>query len=367
MFYIEEIKIDQAAALLETCGLTLPCGVDYTAGVFNREGQLLATGSLNGDMIQGMAVSPDFQGEDLSARILTHLIGYARERGIRSLYLFTKAEKASQFTGLGFRLVVKARPYAALLEWGEEGVEQYMDNLSRISGGESGGTSSKEGTGALVMNCNPFTIGHRKLIEFAAEKKRRVFILCVEEDISLFAFADRLEMLKRGTADLENVTVIPGGRYVVSTLTFPSYFTKEEKIADAHAAVDAELFAKCVAPPLRVDERFLGTEPLSPVTRVYNETLKVRLPKKGIAVTEIPRFTAGSQPISASRVRGILKKIWEEKGTLSDLQFCPEAAQIGELLPDTTMKCLKNPELLNRLDLAFNRREGEDASNGKKQ
>lgn len=328
MFYIETVNIEQAESLLSLCGLTLPQAVDYTAGIFFHD-RLVACGSLKGDMIQGIAVHPEFQGEDLTAKVITHLAQKAAEQGLRSLYLFTKPEKVMQFTGLGFRLAATARPYAALLEWGEAGIAQYVEKLKTYRQEASAAFGNEFFVGALVMNCNPFTRGHRYLVEKAASACSHVFLLVVEEDVSQFSFADRFAMVKAGTADLRNVTVIPGGRYAVSSLTFPSYFTKEENLAFAHAAIDAELFAEYIAPALGVSVRFLGTEPFSPVTEIYNETLKKRLPKAGISVEEIPRLTAGGEAISASRVRALLKS----EGA--------ESKELAQLLPETTLKYLQ--------------------------
>lgn len=359
MFYTEEIKLNQAADLLSLCGLTMPRAVDYTAGVFQRSDsadRLVACGSLKGDMIQGIAVDPEFQGEDLTAKVITHLAQKASEKGIRSLYLFTKPEKAVQFMGLGFRLAASARPYAALLEWGSAGISQYVEKLRKCKEmvftadapvdseadftkniaasaetSSTAGIASRKSTlpvGALVMNCNPFTRGHRYLIEKAAAACSHVFLLVVEEDVSEFSFGDRFAMVKAGTADLKNVTVISGGRYAVSSLTFPSYFTREENLAHAHAAIDAELFAQVIAPALSVSVRFVGTEPYSQVTEIYNETLKKRLPKAGIRVEEIPRLTAGGEAVSASRVREIL----HAEGAGSE--------KLADLLPETTLNYL---------------------------
>ena len=133
-----------------------------------------------------------------------------------------------------------------------------------------------------------------------------VYLLVVEEDKSLFSFKDRFEMVRRGVADLANVVVLSGGRYAVSSLTFPSYFTKEENLAKAHTAIDAEIFCRHIAPALGVTRRFVGTEPLSAVTAVYNETLKGRLPRAGIEVTELVRLEKDGAPVSASRVRALL-------------------------------------------------------------
>ena len=318
MYYAEQTDLSKVENLLYKCSLSKPEGVDYTAGIYSGSGELIATGSLKIDelkgvaMIQGVAVDPAHQGEDLMGKLMTHLLGVAEEKAIFELYLFTKPEKAVQFQGLGFRLVASARPYAALLEWGRFGIDRYLDGLRLTAKSAEADFAASHGgvepaaVSALVMNCNPFTLGHRYLVEQAAATSDIVYLLVVEEDKSLFSFKNRFEMVRRGVADLENVVVIPGGRYAVSSLTFPSYFTKEENLAKAHTAIDAEIFCRHIAPALRVTRRFLGTEPLSAVTNVYNETLKERLPRAGIEVTELTRLEKDGQPVSASRVRALL-------------------------------------------------------------
>lgn len=352
MFYTEEIKLERAQALLSACGLSLPQNVDYTAGVFRDDGRLAACGSLKGDMIQGVAVDPDFQGEDLTAKVVTQLVGRAGAAGLRSLYLFTKPEKAGQFAGLGFRTAATARPYAALLEWGEAGIRQYVKQLEerRAAAGLSDYEADSRPAGCLVMNCNPFTLGHRYLIERAVAACGCVFLLVVEEDVSLFSFADRLAMVEAGTANLPNVNVIPGGRYAVSSLTFPSYFTKEENLAAAHAAIDAELFAAQIGPALGVGIRFVGTEPFSPVTEIYNQTLKKRLPRAGICVEEIPRLTSDGTAVSATAVRHLLMEEQRVSGTLSQLADSPVFDTLARLVPETTLAWLQKPDVLARLE-----------------
>ena len=340
MYYTEQTEISKVVPLLEKCGLSMPAGVEYTAGIYTDNGDLAATGSLKGDMIQAVAVDPAHQGEDLMGKLLTHLIGVASERGLSSLHLFTKPDKAVQFQGLGLRLVASARPYAALLEWGTGGIEQYTDSLRHTAKqAESAfiaahGGAEPAAVTALVMNCNPFTRGHRYLVEQASASSDIVYLLVVEEDKSLFSFRDRFEMVRRGVADLENVIVISGGRYAVSSLTFPSYFTKEENLAKAHTAIDAEIFCRHIAPALGVKRRFLGTEPLSAVTAVYNETLKERLPRAGIEVTELDRLEKDGSPVSASRVRGLL-------GESLNRPSEEVLAELANLLPATSLEYMK--------------------------
>ncbi len=347
MFYTEEIQIEQAIDLLAKCNLSVPKGIDYTVGVFNDDGRLVATGSLKNDMIQGIAVDPDFQGEDLTAKVFTHLIQTTENE---SLYLFTKPDKVQQFVGLGMRHVATARPYAALLEWGSEGVKSFQDKIGEFAGEEAS---------CLVMNCNPFTLGHRYLIEKAASESKKVFVFVVEENASLFSYEDRLEMIRMGTYDLENVVVLGGGRYMISDVTFPSYFTKEEDLAKAHTAMDAEIFASCIAPVLNVNRRYVGTEPNSNVTLVYNEALKKRLPRAGIEVVEVPRLEVDGEAVSASKVRGLLYKLLAKEFTedgeyFIDSNFDEICQKLMELLPYTTLEYIMSPMMEAKLCRALN-------------
>lgn len=171
-------------------------------------------------------------------------------------------------------------------------------------------------------------------------------------------------MVKRGTEDLENVVVLGGGRYMVSAVTFPSYFTKEEDLAKAHTAMDAEIFATCIAPVLNVNRRYVGTEPNSPVTAAYNEALKKRLPRAGIEVVEVPRLEAEGEVVSASKVRGLLYRLLKKeevdsfemkKEEVNSFEICQK---LSEFLPITTLEYIMSPAIEGKLCRALN--YGED-------
>ena len=163
--------------------------------------------------------------------------------------------------------------------------------------------------GAIVMNCNPFTLGHRYLIEQALQQCDYLAIFVVQEDQSIFPFDDRLRLVDEGVADLKNVVVIPSGRFIISSLTFSEYFNKS-KIQDrtVDTSLDVTIFAREIAPCLHITKRFVGEEPFDAVTRQYNENMKRILPEYGIELIEIPRQTDGEEVISASRVRALLEK-----------------------------------------------------------
>lgn len=163
--------------------------------------------------------------------------------------------------------------------------------------------------GSIVMNCNPFTKGHKYLIEFASKKVKRLYIFVVEEDKSYFKFEDRFEMVKEGTRDIKNVVVVPSGKMIISTVTFPEYFLKDYvKEKNFDVSNDLHTFAKLICPALRITMRFAGEEPFDPVTKNYNESMSKILPAYGIRFIEIPRLstTDGSEIINATKVRELI-------------------------------------------------------------
>lgn len=162
--------------------------------------------------------------------------------------------------------------------------------------------------GSVVMNCNPFTLGHRYLIEKALEQCGYLVIFVVQENKSAFSFEDRLRLVREGTADLNRVVVIPSGKFVLSSLTFSEYFNKAEmQDRTIDTSLDVLVFAQEIAPCLHIKKRFAGEEPFDSVTRQYNETMRRILPEYGIEFVEIPRrVDSGGNAISASRVRRLL-------------------------------------------------------------
>lgn len=182
--------------------------------------------------------------------------------------------------------------------------------------------------GSVVMNCNPFTLGHRYLVEEALKKCDYLIIFVVEEDKSEFPFAERFQMVKENLKDLKNVFIFPSGRYIISAKTFEEYFNKEglqEKTIDP--SYDITLFCSKIAPCLNITMRFAGEEPFDNVTRQYNETMKRLLPQYGIEFIEIPRLKNSGETISASKVRDRLKN-----GKFNEIK---------NFVPEYTLKYLK--------------------------
>lgn len=206
-----------------------------------------------------------------------------------------------------------------------EELSQYINMLSQVS--KEYTLNSSDG-GTIVMNCNPFTYGHRYLIETASKMVKHLYILVVEENKSEFTFQDRFEMVKQGCADLKNVTVLPSGKFIISSITLPEYFEKaQNQNAIIDASVDIELFATKIAPALGAKKRFVGEEPFCAITNQYNNAMKKEFPKYGIELIIIPRKEIDGMAISATNVRKLMK---EQKYD-----------ELRSLVPETTYNYLK--------------------------
>ena len=272
--------------------------VDLYLAVLSEDGAILAGGGLQRDILKCLAVSAEARSLGLSVPLISRLISVASERGYTNVKVFTKPENRSVFESLGFKLLAEA-PKAILMENGR-GLEEYCDYLR-----------GHRASGVIVMNANPFTLGHRYLVEQASlsfrapEGRRNLTIIPVKEDASRFPYSERFEMIRTGSGDMADV--VEGSDYQISAATFPTYFLKNlSDAAETQMRLDIDLFGRHIAPALGAHVRFVGTEPADPLTARYNALMKELLPKYGVEVVEISRLTDLESPVTATRVRSLL-------------------------------------------------------------
>ena len=270
----------QVENFLATNGLRLEV-VDNYFCVLDEDGSIVAGAGLKGDVIKCVAVDASARSRGLVAPLVSHIIAQASADGIINLKVFTKPENEAIFTSLGFHTIASA-PLAILMENGH-GLEDYLAGVTCHS------ERSEESSGVVIMNANPFTLGHRYLVEKASEQVEKLFVIPVKEDVSLFPYEERLEMIRSGCRDL--ATVLEGSDYQISAATFPTYFLKDlTEASETQMRLDLDLFARHIAPALGVTIRFVGTEPSDSLTARYNELMKEVLPSYGISVIEISRL-----------------------------------------------------------------------------
>ena len=329
--------------------------MNYYAAVLDDDGEMIAGGGLKDDVIKCVAVDDAHKGEAIANTLVSHLISHANQEGYGCIKLFTKPKNRQLFESLSFRLLAEA-PEAILMETGIGGISNTVEALKKIKEEsekykeynkeckednkecKEDSKKCKENTsylntstphhltttmqpiGCIVMNCNPFTLGHRYLIEQAAKQVERLYVMVVREDCSLFAYTERKAMVEQGVADIENVSVIDGSDYAISRATFPTYFLKRlDDAADTQMLLDLDLFRRHIAPALGATVRFVGTEPTDQLTRRYNQLMHEALKD----VREINRLEKDGNAVSASRVRKAM-----EEGDMNTIR---------QLVPPTTL------------------------------
>ena len=335
-------------AFLKRNGLRID-DMNYYAAVLDDDGEMIAGGGLKDDVIKCVAVDDAHKGEAIANTLVSHLISHANQEGYGCIKLFTKPKNCQLFESLSFRLLAEA-PEAILMETGIGGISNTVEALKKIKEEsekykeynkeckedskeckEVGKTNLNTTTpqhlnttpprgGVVVMNCNPFTLGHRYLIEQAAKQVERLYVMVVREDCSLFAYTERKAMVEQGVADIENVNVIDGSDYAISRATFPTYFLKRlDDAADTQMLLDLDLFRRHIAPALGATVRFVGTEPTDQLTRRYNQLMHEALKD----VRETDRLEKDGNAVSASRVRKAM-----EEGDMNTIR---------QLVPPTTL------------------------------
>ncbi|GAK56612.1 citrate (Pro-3S)-lyase ligase [Candidatus Vecturithrix granuli] len=314
---------EQVGQFLARHGLKLEPDLEYTVGLY-VDNLLIGTGSLSKRVLKCIAIDDAYKGMGMTNKIVSHLSMKAYQQGQTHLFIYTKPENVPLFEPLGFYAIYELHQTVTLLENTPIGLQDYLKSL-RAKRREA------QQVGAVVVNCNPFTLGHRYLIESAAARSEVVHVFVVQEDRSVFPFEVRYRLVKEGVSDLERVSVHQGGDYIISQATFPSYFLKEsQQVDDVHARLDAGIFAKYIAPTLGITIRFVGNEPLCPVTSHYNQMMKSILPAHGIEVIELERKQKDGEVISASRVRKFLCE-----GRLEEIR---------KIVPETTYRYLISEE-----------------------
>lgn len=325
----------QVDALLVENGITRDANLDYICAMMDEENRVIATGSCFGATLRCFAVSQQHQGEGLLNEVVSHLMEYQMARGYTHLFLYTKIKSAKFFQSLGFYEIARVDGTLVFMENRRNGFPSYLSRLEK--------TARPGVSGAIVMNANPFTLGHQYLVETAAGRCDTLHLFLLSEDASLVPFGVRKQLVQAGTAHLKNVVLHDSGPYIISNATFPSYFLKDDSaVIQGHAKLDLTIFVR-IARALGVTVRFVGEEPTSQVTGLYNEIMTAQLPENGIDCVILPRKEALGKAISASTVRAALQA--------GDWQT------LSQLVPQTTLDYFKSSEaepVLKRIRSAAN-------------
>lgn len=312
----------QVDALLEQEGIQRDGNLDYTCGIFDDDMRLAATGSCFANTIRCLAVDNSRQGEGLLNQVVSHLLEVQVQRGHGHVFLYTKPGTARFFGDLGFYEIARVEEKLVFMENRRTGFSGYCKALEK---------KKQEGdAAAVVMNANPFTLGHLHLVERAAAENGTVHLFILSEEAGPIPFAVRRKLVREGTAHLSNVVCHDSGPYIISSATFPSYFLKDaDTVIRTQAALDLKVF-QSIAQCLNIRRRYVGEERASHVTGLYNEIMAQRLPEMGVECKIITRLEQDGRAISASNVRQAIHD--------------GEMDRALELLPDAGRRYFSSPE-----------------------
>lgn len=324
-------KLDAVKEFLAGHDLTYDTSIEYTMNLLDENYQLIGTGSLHSNVIKCIAVAEQYQDSGLLAKLLTQLVTRAVISGSDHLFLFTKPSSKHIFSDLGFYTITETKD-VLFMENYRNGIQRYVEKLVRETAPFLHEIKrSGKGDGAIIANCNPFTKGHRYLIETAAAQCDLLHLFLLSEDKSTFSTKTRYELVKKGISDLQNVILHETSDYMISQATFPTYFLKDQtRAGEINCDLDIQIFLEYAAKGLNITKRFAGTEPFCQVTNYYNEQMKKKLDVQGVEFIEIPRKELQGNPISAANVRSLMVKgDWEG---------------LKELVPETTYHFLASYE-----------------------
>ncbi|SDY57603.1 [citrate (pro-3S)-lyase] ligase [Proteiniborus ethanoligenes] len=316
----DKIKVSN---FLKEQGLILENDVEYTIAILIDD-KIVGTGSLSGRILKCIAVQKEFQRLGISTRIVSNLVNEAYFRGNTHLFIYTIPKNEILFIDVGFYKIAEVLDKVCLLENQSNGIGSYTKKLAqhKVEGNN---------IASIIMNCNPFTLGHQYIIEKAASENDVLHVFIVWENRSSFPSEVRYHLVKEGTKHISNIVLHKGKDYIISDATFPSYFIKDKSsIVEAHTRLDIEIFKEYIVPALGINKRYVGEEPYCPITKQYNETMKALLPLAGVTVEEVKRIGVEDDYISASKVRSLI--------------ISGELSKTKKYLPKTTYDFLMSKE-----------------------
>lgn len=307
-YYSEQLittrQINDYKQLLENANLTYE-ETELSLGIYEGE-KLIGGISLDKNCIKLLKVLDEYNGLGISNVLISDIIKFAYDKGIMHLFVYTKPENEKLFNSQGFYSIIKTED-VLFLENNKHGISDYVNSLEGLK-------IEANRVCGIVMNLNPMTKGHEYLISKASLENDIVHVMIVREDKSVFPYEVRFKLLREVCKKYKNVIVHSGSDYCISSATFPTYFIKsKDDVPNIYAKLDINVFAKYIAKALGINVRYIGEEPYSKTTKMYNDVMKEILPKFDIEVVEVPRKSIDEDIISASKVREFIKSGEMEK------------------------------------------------------
>lgn len=292
--------LERLKAFLKSGDLGYENGIQYTVNILDDYFNILATGSLEDNILKCILVHNEHRRKGLAEKVISALVQESFRREQRHLFVFTKPENSNFFRSVGFYRIAETDE-VVFMENIADGVRQFVSNLE---------CRAKDGIiGSVFCKCDPFTKGHLYLIEAAASQCDLLHVFVISDYEGTFTADARINMVKAGTAHLMNVVVHSTGPYAVSLKRFPKYFLKSKDMAEKiHCELDLKIFYTYYAMPLGITLRYIGKESDTNINSSYNNQMEKYLNAYGIKVVEIQKFEIDKKSVSATNVKKLLSE-----------------------------------------------------------
>ncbi len=324
----EDIDLTQYKELIESRGLKQDV-CDISFGAFEHD-KLVGTVSVQHNILKILAIDDYYIGQNISSDLILHATNYLYEKGVKHYFVYTQRCNVDLFKSLNFNLITSYKG-VYLLEGGITSIDKYISNTKSII--EKYTTSSN--LSSIVINANPMTLGHKHLISTTSNTSEFVIVFVLQQDDSIFNFETRFSIVKKVCKQYPNVLVLPSSEYIISNITFPTYFMKDEgDVNDIHINIDANIYNDYFS-KLGIKTRYVGEEPTCIVTENYINTLELAF--TNIELIRIPRLEINNIIVSASTVRKLLS--------------IDEQSVVKQLVPVETYEYITSNESISTMNL----------------
>jgi [citrate (pro-3S)-lyase] ligase len=320
--------------------------IEEYAVIFSEENDLIGVIGRYANNLRCLVVDKKYRSQNIANILIDFMSKRIYKKNFREIFVFSKPINFDVFQNLGFNLIFQNENFGFLTNRYDL-FQKYLNYLSNIQNKNYKKNNQKfNNNSVIVMNCNPYTKGHEYLISKAVEKSNLVYIIMVKEDISLFTYQQRLEMTKLGVKKFKNVQILEGSDYLISKNVFPSYFfrTQEEFMLE-QICLDISIFTNYIVPRLKITKRFVGEEPFSYTTNLYNKLMKKKLNLKKLELIIVPRINFKNNAISATQVRKLFIQ-----GKFSEIKNLVPRTTLEYLTKLNYKKYQKNKNLLKLVD-----------------
>lgn len=269
---------------LDHMGLRYEDGIEYSVCIKDENGKIKATGSLEENILKCIAVDRAYQGTGLCGIIVSELVHYAFSKGRAHLFLFTRPENETIFSGAGFYPVIRTEEIVFMENW-RNGFEKFATKIKEETPEDAIVYGRRIGaivTGAL------FSDKQRELVKWALEKCDYLHLFLPAYSEGKIGLNERWKMAEERVRDLSGVILHCPSDYLIPPVILPTYsFSDKNRGWRANCRLYLELFAQKIAPALLITDYFNEMEMPDRIRRIYGEEMKKILIGYGICVHEI--------------------------------------------------------------------------------